>query len=125
MAGTARRPRPRATSWTGTSASSTGTRSISVRRSRPPPRMARRTERSSRPLSKSKYLTGFACHRLVWHEVHAGDLPELAPDLEAQFRMEQGNAVQARARAEFPGGVLVASPDFATEQRLEETARAL
>jgi hypothetical protein len=87
--------------------------------------MARKTERSARPLSKSKYLTGLACHRLLWHEVHAGDLTELAPDLEAQFRMEQGNAVEARARAEFPGGVLVASPDFAMEQRLEETARAL
>src|SRR5450759_5688156 len=87
--------------------------------------MARKTERSSRPLSKSKYLTGLACHRLLWHAVHAGDLPELATDLEAQFRMEQGNTVGTRARAEFPGGVLVASPDFAAEQRLEETARAL
>jgi hypothetical protein len=62
---------------------------------------------------------------LLWHEVHAADLKELAPDLEAQFRMEQGNAVQERAHAMFPGGVLVASPDFAMEQRLEETVRAL
>ena len=76
-------------------------------------------------ISKSKYLSGLACHRLLWHEVHAGDLPELAPGLETQFRLEQGMAVEERARAGFPGGVLVRSPDFAMEQRLEETARAL
>src|SRR3989337_1700955 len=64
-------------------------------------------------ISKSKYLSGLACHRLLWHEVHAGDLPELAPGLETQFRLEQGMAVEERARAGFPGGVLVRSPEFA------------
>src|SRR3990172_2256576 len=73
-------------------------------------------------ISKSKYLSGLACHRLPRHEVHAGDLPELAPGLETQFRLEQGMAVEERARAGFPGGVLVRSSDFAMEQRLEETA---
>jgi predicted RecB family nuclease len=83
------------------------------------------TERAERPLSKSKYLTGLRCHRLLWFSVHEPDAPEFTPDAEARFRMSQGDEVEREARVRLGPGVLIASPDFALDQRLRETNDAL
>ena len=75
------------------------------------------------PISKSRYLLGLRCHKLLWLDEHAPD--PSPPGDEALFRMQQGIAVGEKARAVMGDGVLVSSPDFALEQKLAETRRAL
>jgi hypothetical protein len=55
-------------------------------------------------LSKSKYLAGLQCPKLLWMYYHAKDqFPETDPQTQAIF--DQGNEVTALARTLFPGGV--------------------
>ena len=54
-------------------------------------------------LSKSKYLTGLQCPKLLWMSYHAKDqFPETDPQTQAIF--DQGNEITALARTLFPGG---------------------
>lgn len=76
-----------------------------------------------KPISKSRYLLGLRCRKLLWLDEHGPDLP--APDAEARFRMSEGTAVGERARSTMGAGVLVASPAFAHEQALAGTRRAI
>lgn len=76
-----------------------------------------------KPLSKSKFLAGLRCRRLLWLDDHRP--VTRGPDAEAEHRMREGIAVEERARAAMGAGVLVASPDFAPEQKIAETRRAL
>jgi hypothetical protein len=76
-----------------------------------------------KPLSKSRYLHGLRCHKLLWLDEHKPDATP--PNDESLFRMQQGIAVGVRAREVMGEGILIKSPDFAVEQRLAETARAL
>lgn len=73
--------------------------------------MATRTHR----LSKSRFVAGLQCHRLLWWRTHERGAPELVPDASLQARFDGGNEVGARAREQFPGGVLMpeAHIDFA------------
>lgn len=73
--------------------------------------MATRTHR----LSKSRFVAGLQCHRLLWWRTHERDAPELVPDASLQARFDGGNEVGALARERFPGGVLMpeAHTDFA------------
>ena len=73
--------------------------------------MATRTHR----LSKSRFVAGLQCHRLLWWRTHDRGAPELVPDASLQARFDGGNEVGALARAQFPGGVLMpeAHVDFA------------
>ena len=75
------------------------------------------------PVSKSRYLLGLRCHKLLWLDEH--DRDETPPDAESRFRMDEGTAVGVRARAFAGEGVLIKSPDFAREQKLDETRRAM
>src|SRR5688500_18563134 len=52
-------------------------------------------------LSKSKYVTGTQCHRLLWWTVHEPMAVELQPDMVLQDRFNQGAQVGALARHEF------------------------
>lgn len=81
--------------------------------------------RRAHGLSKSRYVWGLQCHRLLWWASHERDAPELAPDEALQAVFDQGAEVGALARAYVPGGVLVdaAYDDFAG--RLAQTKRAL
>jgi len=55
-------------------------------------------------LSKSKYLMGLQCPKLLWMSYHAKDqFPETDPQTQAIF--DQGNDVTALARTLFPGGI--------------------
>jgi len=57
-------------------------------------------------LSKSKYLQGLQCPKLLWMSYHAKDqLPPI--DAATQAIFDQGNAVTVLARALFPGGLEV------------------
>ena len=76
-----------------------------------------------KPLSKSRYLLGLRCHKLLWLDEHEHD--ESPPDAESLFRMREGISVGERARAFMGDGVLIKSPDFAPELKLAETQRAL
>jgi hypothetical protein len=58
-------------------------------------------------LSKSRYVAGWQCPRLLWWQVHEPDAAELQPDVVLQDLFDQGNLVGARAREEWPNGVLI------------------
>src|SRR5207302_5052383 len=58
-------------------------------------------------LSKSRFVAGKQCHRLLWWKVHEPMAMELQPDKVLQDRFDQGAQVGALARERFPGGVLI------------------
>jgi hypothetical protein len=60
-------------------------------------------------LSKSEYMAGRRCHRLLWLQKTEPDAPELVPDVATQVILDHGVQVGEEARRRFPGGVL-ASP---------------
>ena len=76
-------------------------------------------------LSKSRFVAGWKCHRLLWLKVHEPDAPELVPDLATQDRFEQGNEVGLLAQAEFPDGVFIDLPYNQYQEKIEATRQAL
>ena len=40
---------------------------------------------SSPALSKSRFMNGLQCHRLLWWSVHERNAPELAPDAQTEM----------------------------------------
>ncbi len=65
----------------------------------------------SKLLSKSKYLTGLQCPKLLWLEINDPKrLPQV--DLATQFIFDQGNLVGELAKKLFPEGIDVPSDDF-------------
>ena len=76
-------------------------------------------------LSKSRFVAGTQCHKLLWWKVHEADAVELQPDKVLQDRFDQGRQVEGIARGRFPGGVLIDLPHDAVARRLDETRAAL
>jgi predicted RecB family nuclease len=76
-------------------------------------------------LSKSRFVAGTQCHKLLWWKVHEPGAVELQPDKVLQDRFDQGRQVEGVARSRFAGGVLIDLPHDAVERRLEETRDAL
>ena len=76
-------------------------------------------------LSKSRFLAGVRCPKLLWWGVHEPDAVELQPDKVLQDLFDQGHAVGELATTLFPGGVLIDLPHDAVEQRIEETREAI
>lgn len=76
-------------------------------------------------LSKSRFVSGMQCHRLLWWKVHEPLAVELQPDKVLQDRFDQGAQVGALAREQFPGGVLIDVPHHAFEERLAATRSAM
>ncbi|MFH1045518.1 MAG: DUF2779 domain-containing protein, partial [Candidatus Omnitrophota bacterium] len=72
-------------------------------------------------LSKTKYLDGLKCHKLLWYEYNRKeDLPEIDPSTQAI--MDQGKLVGELAHTLFPGGILLQRdymPDKQAEKSLE------
>jgi hypothetical protein len=58
-------------------------------------------------LSKSRFVAGWQCHKLLWLKVHEPLAPELQVDVVLQDRFDQGQEVGRIARERFPGGVLI------------------
>lgn len=75
-------------------------------------------------LSKSRFVAGWQCRKLLWLRVYEPDAPELQVDAVLQDRFDQGAEVGARARGFFPGGVLIELPHDHPD-RTEATRRAL
>ena len=76
-------------------------------------------------LSKSRFVTGWQCEKLLWWTVHEPDALELQPDKVLQDLFDQGRLVGELARERFPGGVLVDHPHHAYAERLASTAAAV
>jgi len=62
-------------------------------------------------LTKSKYLAGLQCSKLLWHLVHD---KEKATEFskEAQYRMDVGTKIGVMATKLYPEGISIASDDF-------------
>ena len=76
-------------------------------------------------LSKSRFVAGTQCHKLLWWKVHDPGAVELQPDKVLQDRFDQGRQVEGIARGRFPGGALIDLPHDAVQRRLDETRNAL
>jgi hypothetical protein len=80
------------------------------------------TPRTAGPnLSKSRFVAGSQCDKLLWLRVHEPDAEELAISPKVQDLFDQGNEVGALARAHFPDGVMVEG-DHRDPVRIERTA---
>jgi predicted RecB family nuclease len=80
--------------------------------------------RSTR-LSKSRFVAGWQCEKLLWWMVHESNAPELQPDKVLQDLFDQGRHVGELARRRFPGGTLIDVPHDAYAERLAATRTAL
>src|SRR3989449_3497542 len=76
-------------------------------------------------LSKSRFVTGCQCHKLLWWTVHEPDAAELQPDKVLQDLFDQGRLVGEAARHRYPGGVLIDLPHHAGAERVAATQKAL
>jgi hypothetical protein len=72
-------------------------------------------------LSKSKYLVGLQCHKLLWTHYNAKD--ELPPvDDQTQAVFDQGHEVGILAQKLFPNGIAVAS-DLSLDEAIDQSRR--
>src|SRR2546428_3290827 len=76
-------------------------------------------------LSKSRFVTGCQCHKLLWWTVHEPNATELQPGKVLQDLFDQGRQVGELARTRFPDGVLIDQPHNARAARVEATRLAL
>ena len=75
-------------------------------------------------ISKSKYLWGLQCHKLLWHAYNAKNLiPE--PDASQQAIFDQGHEVGALAKEMFPDGVEVGGEVTDLDETIRCTKPAL
>lgn len=81
--------------------------------------------RRSHGLSKSRFVSGLQCHKLLWWASHEPGAPELVPGPALQAVFDQGHEVGALARTHVPGGVLVDARYDDFEGRLAQTRAAL
>ena len=76
-------------------------------------------------LTKSLYLAGLQCPKLLWWRAHEPLAPELQPDKVLEDRFDQARQVGELARALFPGGVLIDRSRGRAEQSLADTQAAI
>lgn len=72
-------------------------------------------------LSKSRFLLGAQCHRLLWWTAHDAHAPELMHDAATDVIFEQGHLVGEEARRRFPAGALVDLPHKDIDGRIART----
>ncbi len=74
-------------------------------------------------VSKSKFLWGAQCQKLLWYAYNAKDqIPE--PDAATQAIFDQGHEVGALAKALYPGGIEVSTDATEFEQVLPKSLEA-
>jgi predicted RecB family nuclease len=76
-------------------------------------------------LSKSRFVAGWQCEKLLWWTVHEPEAVELQPDKVLQDLFDQGRQVGELARLEFPGGMLIDHAHDAYTERLASTQAAI
>jgi hypothetical protein len=75
-------------------------------------------------ISKSKYLWGSQCRKLLWHAYNAKDqIPE--PDAATQAIFDHGHEVVALAMSLYPGGIEVSADAANFDQVLQESLEAV
>jgi len=79
----------------------------------------------NRRLSKSRFVSGLQCHKLLWWKTHEPDAPELEPDESQQVIFDRGTMIGEVARTYVPGGVLIDFPYFEVNKKLKATAKAI
>jgi len=78
----------------------------------------------SRILSKSRYLNGLQCTRLLWIACNQPSrLP--APDAVTQFVFDQGHEIGELAHRLYPDGISLSTEGFADNLRATQTAMRL
>lgn len=82
---------------------------------------------SDRPhlLSKSRYVAGLQCRKMLWWMVHEPEAPELVPDERLGAILNRGHQIRELARARFPDGVLIDLPHHALHERVAATTQAI
>jgi predicted RecB family nuclease len=86
------------------------------------PRSTAPTEQAP-TLTKSAFVTGYQCQKLLWWKNHEPDAAELKPDKVLLDRFDQGRHVTSLARDRFPGATLI--PPGTQQNRIEGTRFAL
>ena len=80
---------------------------------------------SAQRLSKSRYMSGLQCPKMLWWRVHEPDAPELVADEGLQAILTRGQKVGELARAQVPRGVLIDLPHYDFEGKVAKTVKAL
>jgi len=75
-------------------------------------------------LSKSRFVAGVQCHKLLWWRVHEPDAVELQPDKVLLDRFDQGRQVGELARAQFADGVVI-DTHATLDERAQRTQTSL
>jgi hypothetical protein len=86
--------------------------------------MAEASTNSAPYVSKSKFLQGLQCHKLLWHAYNAKHLIA-EPDAAQQAIFDQGHEVGALAKQLFPGGIEVSAGVTDFDQVLQQSLEAL
>ena len=70
----------------------------------------------SQLITKSRYLNGLQCPRLLWIEVNQPErIP--APDVNTQYTFDQGHLAGQLAQALFPCGISIPNDNFMDDVR--------
>jgi len=76
-------------------------------------------------LTKSRFVAGCQCEKLLWWTVHEPEARELQPDRVLQDLFDQGRQVGELARSLFPGGILIPAPREDRAERIAQTQAAI
>jgi hypothetical protein len=76
-------------------------------------------------LSKTRYVAGLQCPKMLWWMVHEPDAPELEVDEQLKAVFARGHRVGELARAQVSGGVLIDLPHNEYNRRVAATKKAL
>src|SRR5690348_11797553 len=77
------------------------------------------------PLSKSCFVAGCQCEKLLWWTVHEPGAREVQPDKVLRDLFDQGRQVGELARSLFPGGVLIDASCQDRAERIAQTQAAI
>lgn len=80
---------------------------------------------SRHELTKSRFLDGLRCHKLMWWKAYERHAEELATGIVLLDRFDQGKQVELVAREQFPGGEVVAWPAWDVALRIEASRNLL
>jgi hypothetical protein len=75
-------------------------------------------------LSKSRFVAGVQCPKLLWWTVNEPGAEELQPDVVLRDLFDQGTLVGVRARSEWSNGLLIVG-DYRDPERIPRTAAAI
>jgi hypothetical protein len=78
----------------------------------------------SKNISKSKFISGIQCEKLLWFQFYRKDLAE-EPDEQTQFIFDQGHLIGEMVQSLFQGGVLVEDDHEHIKEAIDTTRRMI